>query len=104
MDNLEFLSRHYGILMRVHCKRMITTSLQPLLQKDEKLFQLPGSELVLVLLGPETAERLQHMVDQLNSRKIFWNNTGLDIEFGASWGRWKTVKIASHAGAAELAG
>jgi hypothetical protein len=26
------------------------------------------------------------MVDRLNSRKIFWNNTGLDIEFGASWG------------------
>ena len=37
----EFLSRHYGILMRVHCKRRVTTSLQPLLQKDEKLFQLP---------------------------------------------------------------
>lgn len=86
MDNLEFLSRHYGILMRVHCKRAITTSLQPYLQKDEQLFQLPGSELVLVLLGPETAERLQHMIDRLNSRKIFWNNTGLDIEFGASWG------------------
>lgn len=86
MDNLEFLSRHYGILMRVHCKRAITTSLQPYLQKDEQLFQLPGSELVLVLLGPEPAERLQHMIDRLNSRKIFWNNTGLDIEFGASWG------------------
>ncbi|WP_368541705.1 sensor domain-containing phosphodiesterase [Enterobacter soli] len=86
MDNLEFLSRHYGILMRVHCKRAVTASLQPFLQKDEQLFQLPGSELVLVLLGPETAQRLQHMIDQLNSRKIFWNNTGLDIEFGASWG------------------
>lgn len=86
MDNLEFLSRHYGILMRVHCKRAITTSLHPYLQKDEQLFQLPGSELVLVLLGPEPAERLQHMIDRLNSRKIFWNNTGLDIEFGASWG------------------
>ena len=48
LDNLEFLSRHYGILMRVHCKKMITASLQPLLQKDEKLFQLPGSELMLV--------------------------------------------------------
>lgn len=33
MDNLEFLSRHYGIIMRVHCKRTIATSLQPLLQK-----------------------------------------------------------------------
>ncbi|WP_254368510.1 hypothetical protein [Enterobacter cloacae complex sp. ECL112] len=52
--------------MRVHCKKMITASLQPLLQKDEKLFQLPGSELVVVLLGPGTAERLQYMVDHLN--------------------------------------
>lgn len=54
--------------------------------KDEKLFQLPGSELVVVLLGPGTAERLQYMVDHLNSRKIVWNKTELDIEFGASWG------------------
>lgn len=96
MDNLEFLSRHYGILMRVHCKRMITTSLRPLMQKDEQLFQLPGSELVLVLLGPGTAERLQHMVDQLNSRKIFWNNTGLDIEFGASWGEIENGENLHH--------
>ena len=96
MDNLEFLSRHYGILMRVHCKRMITASLQPLLQKDEQLFQLPGSELVLVLLGPGTSERLQHMVDQLNSRKIYWNNTGLDIEFGASWGEVEDGENLHH--------
>ena len=96
MDNLEFLSRHYGILMRVHCKRTIASSLQPLLQKDEMLFQLPGSELVVVLLGPEIAERLQHMVDRLNSRKIFWNNTGLDIEFGASWGMVENGEKLHH--------
>jgi len=96
MDNLEFLSRHYGILMRVHCKRMITASLQPLLQKDEKLFQLPGNELVLVLLGLGTGERLQHIVDRLNSRKIYWNNTGLDIAFGASWGKVENGETLHH--------
>jgi len=87
MDNLEFLSRHYGMMMRVHCKREITTILQPFLLTHEKLFQLPGSELVLVLNGTETAARLQHIVNHLNNRKIYWNNTALDIEFGASWGR-----------------
>ena len=56
--------------MWVHCKRTIALSLQPLLQKGRDAFQLPG-ELVVVLLGPEIAERLQHMVDRLNSRKIF---------------------------------
>lgn len=84
--NLEFLSRHYGMMMRVNCKREVTSALQPFLLTDEKLFQLPGSELVLVLNGTETAARLQHIVDHLNNRRIYWNNTALDVEFGASWG------------------
>ena len=85
MNNLEFLSRHYGLLMRLHCKRAVIHEMQPWLMQDEKLFQLPGNELVLVLNGPETVARLQHIVDHLNSRKIYWNNTGLDIDFSASW-------------------
>lgn len=86
MKNLEFLSRHYGMMMRVHFKRSVTRSLQPLLHRGEQLFQLPGSELILVLRGAQTIERLQHIVDHLNSQRIYWRNTALDIEFGASWG------------------
>lgn len=86
MDNLEFLSRHYGLMMRVQCKRAIIRQLQPLLMRNEQVFQIPGNELVIVLSGPEPGARLQHIVDHLNSRKIYWNNTGLDIEFGAAWG------------------
>lgn len=86
MKNMEFLSKHFGMMMRVHVKRCVTRQLQPLLQEGERFFQLPGCELLLLLNGPETAARLQHMTDYLNSRRIFWNNVGLDIEFGASWG------------------
>ena len=88
MENLEFLSRHYGMLMRVHCKRSVCRMLQPFLQENESVFQVPGSELLLVLRGPETEARLQHMVNLLNSRKIYWNNTGLDMEYGAAWGAY----------------
>lgn len=86
MDNLEFLSRHYGMMMRVHCKRMVTRDLQPLLGAEEKLFQLPGSELLLVLHGSETAGRLAYMVDFLNSQTFSWQGDALDLEFGAAWG------------------
>lgn len=86
MDNLEFLSRHYGMMMRVHCKRMVTRDLQPLLGRDEKLFQLPGSELLLVLYGSETAARLSYIVDFLNSQTFNWQGDALDLEFGAAWG------------------
>lgn len=87
MKNLEFLSKHFGMMMRVYVKRSVARRLQPLLQEGERFFQLPGGELLLLLRGPETAGRLQHMVDYLNSGRIFWNNVGLDIEFGASWGK-----------------
>lgn len=82
------MSRHYGLMMRVHCIRSICRTLLPLMQENEKLYQLPGSELLLVLSGPETEGRLQHMVNILNSRQIHWNNTGLDMGYGAAQGRF----------------
>ncbi|MFO6426520.1 MASE1 domain-containing protein [Escherichia coli] len=58
LDNLEFMSRHYGLMMRVHCIRSICRTLLPLMQENEKLYRLPGSELLLVLSGPETEGRI----------------------------------------------
>lgn len=85
MSNLEFLSRHYGMMMRVHCKREITRQLKPWLDKGEQVFQLPGCELLIFLLGPETEARLNHIVDLLNSKKFSWHNSLLEIEYGASY-------------------
>ncbi len=84
IDNLEFIESS----LRLNDAR----SLYPLnlpyaaavdAQESRKLYQLPGSELLLVLSGPETEGRLQHMVNILNSRQIHWNNTGLDMGYGA---------------------
>ncbi|WP_332909407.1 EAL domain-containing protein [Shimwellia pseudoproteus] len=86
MNNLEFLSRHYGMMMRVHCKRMVTRMLSPWLQEGELIFQLPGSELLIFLRGDDIEDRLNVMVALLNNRKISWNKTLLDVEYGASWG------------------
>ncbi|MEW7311819.1 EAL domain-containing protein [Buttiauxella gaviniae] len=85
MSNLEFLSRHYGMMMRIHCKRVITNQITPYLHEDEQVFQLPGSELLIFLLGQETDARLEHIVDLLNSKKINWHNTMLEIEYGAAY-------------------
>lgn len=87
IENLDFLSRHYGMMMRIQCKRSITQVLQPILAADEKLFQLPGNELLLVLYGPDTAARLRHLAAFLRSQDIRWNNSLLNLEYGISWGR-----------------
>lgn len=87
IHNLDFLSRHYGLMMGVDCKRQIIRALQPLLGAADKVFQVPGSELILVLDGPEPSSRLHHMVAVLNHKKFSWHNQPLDLEFGAAWGR-----------------
>lgn len=85
MSNLEFLSRHYGLMMRIHCKREITLLLKPWLDKGEQIFQLPGCELLIYLRGEEAQARLNHMVDLLNNKAIRWHNSMLEIEYGASY-------------------
>lgn len=85
VSNLEFLSRHYGMMMRIHCKRIITSQIAPFLQQGEQVFQLPGSELLIFLHGQHTNSRLEHIVDLLNSKKIKWHNTMLEIEYGAAY-------------------
>lgn len=92
LANLEFLSRYYGMLMRIHCKRTITRQLQPLLQAGESIFQFPGSELLIFLRGPEPQSRLTYMVNQLNNQKIDWNGVTMDLEYGASWGTVREIE------------
>lgn len=55
-------------MMGVDCKRQIIRALQPLLGATDKVFQVPGSELILVLDGPDPAARLNHMVAILNHK------------------------------------
>ncbi|MTD37704.1 EAL domain-containing protein [Erwinia sp. CPCC 100877] len=86
MSNLEFLGRHYGIVMRIHCKLAIARALQPWLYEGERVFQIPGCGLLIFMRGPEIQARLSHMVDLLSSNKIRWNGHEIDIEYGASWG------------------
>lgn len=96
IENLDFLSRHYGMMMRVECKRQIARRLQPLLDPQDRVFQLPGSELLLVLQGPEPSARLNHLVAMLNHSKFNWHNQDLDLEFGASWGSYSGVEAELH--------
>ncbi|HDT6543290.1 TPA: EAL domain-containing protein [Kluyvera ascorbata] len=85
IGNLDFLSRHYGMMMRMHCKRSVTHILQPMLFSEEKLFQLPGNELLLVLNGPDTEARLKHLINFLSNKEIHWNNAVLNLEYAISW-------------------
>ncbi|WP_110876945.1 EAL domain-containing protein [Franconibacter helveticus] len=92
MANLEILSRHYGLQMRIHCKKTVVQILQPWLGAKDKIFYLPGCDLLLFLAGPEPASRLRHIVDVLNSKRIHWHNATLELAYGAAWGKVENDK------------
>ena len=85
LNNMELLSQHYGLMMRIHVKKIIASVLKPWLQCGEMVFQLPGNDLLIFLKGPEPGARLHHMVGLLNSKRIPWNSVQLDISYGATW-------------------
>lgn len=87
LANLELLSRHYGLPMRIHCKKTVVQALQPWLNAKDSAFHLPGCDLLLFLSGPEPEARLRHMIDMLNSRRIYWHNTALELGYSAAWAR-----------------
>ncbi len=62
MENPEFLSRHYGMQMRVrHCEREVVPGVAAAAGKGENFPSAGQSESLLVLTGPETEARLQYM-------------------------------------------
>lgn len=81
LDNLKFLGRHYGIMMRIHCKRSIIDMLNKLLGENEGVYQLAGDGLMLFLTEDVTQQRLESLREQLKDLRVYWNNTVVDINY-----------------------
>ena len=94
--NLEFSVVITALMMRVHCKQQIASKLRPLLGKGMN-FRLPaaGSELLLVLGGPEPSARLSHMVAMLNA-KFSWHNQTLGYRNLARRARHRGIEEDPH--------
>lgn len=87
LNNLEFLGRHYGFLMRAHCKSLLGQTLSVHLRPDERVFQFIGCEVLLYLREGNHEKRLHQMVSSLNDRRVPWKEQQLTIEYMASWGK-----------------
>ncbi|VEB56324.1 protein YfeA [Salmonella enterica subsp. enterica] len=107
MENLEFLSRplRYADARALRTRGVSHVASRWLLEK-EKIFHLPGSELLLVLTGPETEARLQYMLNVLITAKFTGTIPVWTWNTAASWGtfdgRQETLQPA--VGAIKLAG
>ncbi len=85
VSEMDVLSRNYGMQLRIQFKQQLAIGLKPFLQPGEKVYHLPGYDLVLRLNCEDTEqklERLQHYVDDF---RLIWNGLPLHPNIGLAY-------------------
>ncbi len=85
VSEMDVLSRNYGMQLRIQFKQQLAIGLKPFLQAGEKVYHLPGYDLVLRLNCEDTEhklERLQHYVDDF---RLIWNGLPLHPNIGLAY-------------------
>lgn len=85
VSEMDVLSRNYGMQLRIQFKQQLAIGLKPFLQPGEKVYHLPGYDLVLRLNCEGTEEkldRLQHYVDDF---RLIWNGLPLHPNIGLAY-------------------
>lgn len=86
LDNLKFFGRHYGIQMRVYCKRRIIDEIKASLGEREGVYQIAGDGLIILLEGDDIAQRLRQLMAQLSQSEIRWQGNIIDFNYASSFG------------------
>lgn len=85
VSEMDVLSRNYGMQLRIQFKQQLAIGLKPYLQPDEKVYHLPGYDLVLRLNCDETIEKLERLQNYVDSFRLMWNGLPLHPNIGLSY-------------------
>lgn len=85
VSDMDVLSRNYGMQLRIQFKQQLAMGLKPLFQPDEKVYHLPGYDLVIRLNCDDIEGKLQHLHDYLVDFRLIWNGLPLHPNIGLSY-------------------
>jgi EAL domain-containing protein (putative c-di-GMP-specific phosphodiesterase class I)/GGDEF domain-containing protein len=85
--DLDVLSRHYGMQLRIEFKQRIAQSLRPLLQETEQIYHLPGYDFCLRLRYQETEQRIAQLDKHLRDFRLEWGRVVLQPSVGLAYCR-----------------
>lgn len=85
MPDLEMLTRHYGVMLRINYKQNLAEYLAPMLRPGEGVFQLSGSDLALLLHTDCYKERIDELYSRLKTFRYTWNGMPLQPQIGMSY-------------------
>ena len=85
VSDMDVLSRNYGMQLRIQFKRQLAMGLKPYLQPGEKVYHLPGYDLVLRLNCDNVDEKLIKLYEYVEDFRLIWNGLPLHPNIGLSY-------------------
>lgn len=85
MDSLDILSRAYGIQLRIQFKQDLEQILKPLLGSHERLYQLPGYDLVVRFNSHKAEQILPKLRKRLDQFRMLWNGMPIHPHYGLGY-------------------
>ncbi|AML57477.1 Putative cytochrome C-type biogenesis protein [Serratia rubidaea] len=82
---LDLLSRHYGMQLRIRFKQHLASTLRKGLAADEDVYQLPGYDLVLRLNGYDAEAKVAEVHATLENFRLVWNGLPIHPPLGVSY-------------------
>ncbi|POU03031.1 sensor domain-containing phosphodiesterase [Escherichia sp. ESNIH1] len=85
IPDLELLGRHYGIMLRIQYKQMLSEWLQKSLQSNECVYHLSGYDIVLRLNTESHALRIAELDTLIKQFRFAWDGMPLQPQVGMSY-------------------
>ena len=85
VSDMDVLSRNYGMQLRIQFKQQLAMGLKPYLQPGEKVYHLPGYDLVLRLNSEDVEVKLQQLYEYVEDFRLIWNGLPLHPNIGLSY-------------------
>lgn len=85
MPDLEVLTRHYGIMLRINYKQNLAKHISDVLRPGEDVYQLTGSDLAVLLHTESYKDRLDDLYAHIHQFRYSWNGMPLQPQVGVSY-------------------
>ena len=85
MPDLEVLTRHYGIMLRINYKQNLAKYISDVLRPGEDVYQLTGSDLAVLLHTDSYKDRLDELYAHTQQFRYSWNGMPLQPQVGVSY-------------------
>ena len=85
VSDMDVLSRNYGMQLRIQFKQQLAMGLKPFLTPGEKVYHLPGYDLVLRLNCDDSIEKLERLQHYVEDFRLIWNGLPLHPNIGLAY-------------------